>query len=230
MSRFAVFLPLLLACSSCGGSSATAPSSADPEPVLSTASAQPVREGGTQAAPPPGEGQAVAIFAGGCFWCMEGPFEELEGVFSVLSGYAGGPEIGPTYDEVSAHRTGHTEAIRVLYDPAVVTYERLLEVFWHNIDPTDGGGQFCDRGDQYRTAIFPQNDAERSAAEASKSAIASQLGQPIATRLEETDHFWIAEAYHQDFHRTNPSRYTRYRVGCGRDARLQELWGSSAGH
>ncbi|HJK91661.1 MAG TPA: peptide-methionine (S)-S-oxide reductase MsrA [Polyangiaceae bacterium LLY-WYZ-15_(1-7)] len=228
--------PTLLAVAACG--------SADPEPASPSASTTPAEPGpraeedtpsapppeGVHRAPEPGEGQAVAVFAGGCFWCMEKPFEELEGVVSVLSGYAGGDVDAPTYEQVSAGRTGHAEAVRVLYDPSVVSYEALLRVFWHNVDPTDGGGQFCDRGSQYRTAIFPQDDAQRAAAEASKAAIAAELDAPIVTALEEADAFWVAEGYHQDYYRTHPSRYQRYRLGCRRDARLQQLWGESAAH
>lgn len=188
------------------------------------------RTGGTQAAPAAPEGREVAIFAGGCFWCMERPFEDLDGVDSVLSGYAGGRVRAPTYDAVSAGSTGHAEAVRILFDPRRITYEQLLEVFWHNVDPVDGGGQFCDRGTQYRSAIFPVDAAQRRAAEASKRAIERRIGRAVATRIETTDAFWIAEAYHQDFYRTNPVRYRTYRQGCGRDARLREVWGASAGH
>lgn len=186
-------------------------------------------EGSSQAPPAP-EGKEVAIFAGGCFWCMERPFEDIEGVESVLSGYAGGRERRPTYEQVGTGRTGHAEAVRILYDPDRVSYERLLEVFWHNVDPLDGGGQFCDRGSQYRSAIFPLNAEQRRAAERSKRRIEQQLGRPVATRIERTDAFWVAEDYHQDFYRTNPERYSSYRRGCGRDARLRELWGEAAGH
>lgn len=230
MHRVGLLLAFLLACSSSCGSSEEPVRN---EPATETAGeethAEPEQHG-TRAAPPPAEGRAVAIFAGGCFWCMEGPFEAVEGVDAVLSGYAGGPERGPSYREVSSGSTGHTEAVHVTFDPSVVTYEQLLEVFWHNVDPLDAGGQFCDRGHHYRTAIFPVDDAQRTAAEASKAAIEEQLDHDVATELESTDEFWIAEDYHQDFYRTNPAHYTRYRTGCGRDARLREVWGDAAGH
>ena len=228
--RLAPLLALLVACSSSCGGEETSP--ANPDPSASAGEDQPARdlEGGTVAAPAQPEGRAVAIFAGGCFWCMEGPFEALGGVDSVLSGYAGGPEQHPSYRDVAHHRTGHAEAIRVVYDPAVVSYEQLLEVFFHNVDPTDEGGQFCDRGEQYRTAIFPVDDEQRTAARAAIERAGEQLDETIATRLESFDHFWVAEDYHQDFYRTNPEHYTRYRRGCGRDDRLRELWGDAAGH
>ena len=227
MHRISFLLAFVLACSSCG---------ATEEPATETESESPTsgrdepEHHGTRAAPPPADGRAVAIFAGGCFWCMEGPFEAIDGVDAVLSGYAGGPERGPSYREVSSGSTGHAEAVHVTFDPSVVSYERLLDVFWHNVDPLDGGGQFCDRGHHYRTAIFPVDDAQRAAAQASKAQIEEQLGRRVATELEQTAEFWIAEDYHQDFYRTNPAHYTRYRTGCGRDARLREVWGEAAGH
>lgn len=187
--------------------------------------------GGTARAPAPPEGRAEAIFAGGCFWCMEGPFEAIDGVDSVLSGYTGGAVRAPTYEAVSSGRTGHAEAVRVLYDPSRVTYERLLEVFWHNIDPTQAGGQFCDRGTQYRSSIFAVDAEQRRLAEASKANVARQLGQAIVTTIHEAEPFWVAEDYHQDFHHTHPARYQSYRRGCGRDRRLRALWGTAAaGH
>jgi len=161
---------------------------------------------------------------------MEGPFESLEGVSAVLSGYAGGRIEGPSYREVSSGRTQHIESIHVVYDPARVSYARLLEVFWHNVDPAQADGQFCDHGRQYRTAIFVSNAEERRLAEASKARVARQLGHAVATEIRDSAPFWIAEDYHQDFHRTHAEHYHRYREGCGRDARLRELWGASAGH
>ena len=184
----------------------------------------------TVAAPAPGPGQRVAVFAGGCFWCMEKPFDTLPGVISTTSGYAGGAPDGPSYKEVSSGATTHIEAIHVLYDPAMVSYERLLEVFWHNIDPTQDDGQFCDRGRQYRTAIFTSDPAERAAAEASKAKVAARLGAPVVTELRPAAPFWIAEEYHQDFYTKDPGRYKSYRAGCGRDRRLEQLWGPDAGH
>jgi len=217
----------LAACSSCGASSSTSESSTAPAAAVEES---PPHHDGTPPAPPLPEGRAAAVFAGGCFWCMEGPFEALEGVDAVLSGYAGGSERHPTYEQVSSGDTGHTEAVWIQYDPATITYAELLETYWHNVDAVDGGGQFCDRGTQYRPAIFPRDEEQRAAAAASIQAIQEQLGEDVAVRIEEHDEFWVAEGYHQDFYRTNPSRYTRYRVGCGRDARLQELWGEAASH
>ncbi len=185
---------------------------------------------GTSAAPPVQEGQAEAIFAGGCFWCMEKPFDVLDGVISTTSGYTGGSEKHPTYQQVSYHKTHHYEAIRVVYDPRKVDYGRLLEVFWHNVDPTDAGGQFCDRGDQYRTGIFTSDEGEIRKAEASKKKVAKEIGKRVTTEVLPKQTFWVAEEYHQDFYKKNPAHYTRYRVGCGRDARLRELWGDKAGH
>ena len=185
---------------------------------------------GTQAAPSAGEGQAEAVFAGGCFWCMEKPFDQVDGVLSTLSGYTGGPELHPAYKDVANHKTGHYEAIRVLYDPSVVSYETLLKTFWRNVDPTQANGQFCDRGDHYRSAIFVANKDERATAERSKVSSAETLQREIVTEILDRDTFWIAEDYHQDFYRTNPAHYNRYRTGCRRDARLDQLWGDAAGH
>jgi peptide methionine sulfoxide reductase msrA/msrB len=176
--------------------------------------------------PPPG-GLARATFAGGCFWCMEPPFDKVPGVASTTSGYAGGRVKNPRYEQVSAGTTGHAEAIQVAYDPAKVSYEQLLEVFWHNVDPLDKGGQFCDRGSQYRTAIFYEGEAQKRAAEESKGALeaSGRLPRPIVTEIVPLEAFYPAEAYHQDFYRKDPLRYRTYRAGCGRDRRLQELWG-----
>jgi len=171
------------------------------------------------------EGTAEAIFAGGCFWCMEGPFDKVHGVLETWSGYTGGPETGATYKQVSAGQTGHYEALRVVYDPDKVSYAQLLEVFWRNIDPTQADGQFCDRGKHYRSAIFASDPARVAAAKASRSAAARKLGQGIVTEILPASEFWLAEEYHQDFYLKNPSHYLRYRMGCGRDRRLLELWG-----
>ena len=202
-----------------GLSACSSPTRADPP------RSAPVAEGATVAAPPLAEGRAEAVFAGGCFWCMEGPFEALEGVDSVLSGYTGGRVSGPSYRAVSAGSTGHAEAVRVVYDPSRVSYAQLLEVFWHNIDPTQRDGQFCDHGTQYRTGIFVASDEERQQAEASRDRAAAALGRAIVTEITPATTFWVAEDYHQDFHRTHPERYHSYREGCGRDRRLRELWG-----
>ena len=188
-----------------------------------------IAAGPTQAAAPAGEGMAVAVFAGGCFWCMEVPFEKLSGVVSVESGYTGGPELGPTYHAVSRGETGHFEAIRVVYHPEQIDYAKLLSVFWHNVDPTQADGQFCDKGDQYRTAIFVATAEERKLAEASKFATEATLERSVVTPVFPAATFWLAEDYHQDFYKKNPTRYHSYRAGCGRDHRLQQLWGKLAG-
>jgi peptide-methionine (S)-S-oxide reductase len=180
----------------------------------------------TRAAGAPPADREVAIFAGGCFWCMEPPFERISGVDSVLSGFAGGRERSPSYKQVTSGRTGHAEAVRVQYDPERVSYDALLRVFWRNVDPLDGGGQFCDRGGHYRSAIFPVDESQRRAAQRSLEQVAERFGGAIATRLESTRHFWIAEEYHQDYYKKNPREYHAYRAGCGRDARLRQLWGS----
>lgn len=171
-------------------------------------------------------GKATAIFAGGCFWCIEADFEKLRGVVSVESGYTAGHKANPTYEEVSAGGTGHTEAVRVRYDPALVSYAQLLEYFWRHIDPTVKDQQFCDVGNQYRSGIYWQNDAERQAAQASRAALlASGKFKIIHTEIAATTTFYPAEAYHQDYYKKNPVRYTYYRNGCGRDARVDALWG-----
>jgi peptide-methionine (S)-S-oxide reductase len=181
----------------------------------------------TQAAPPPPAGMAVATFAGGCFWCMEPPFDKLPGVISTTSGYTGGTKVGATYREVSAGNTGHAEAVRIVYDPAKVSYGNLVAVFWRNVDPVDAGGQFCDRGDEYRTGIFVHDAEQRRVAEDSKRQLAesNRLGKPIVTQVVDAGPFYVAEDYHQDYYVKNPTKYQFYRWNCGRDARLQELWG-----
>lgn len=171
-------------------------------------------------APPLKKGQAEAIFASGCFWCAESDFEKLKGVTEVVSGYAGGHLDKPTYKAVGLGVTGHTEAIRVVYDPKKISYADLLEHFWTHVDYTDAGGQFCDRGSQYRPAIFPVDDAQRELAAYSKGQVEALVGGEVAVQLEEPGTFWVAEGYHQDFYKTNPEHYHRYRNGCGRDARV----------
>jgi peptide-methionine (S)-S-oxide reductase len=171
---------------------------------------------------------ATALFAGGCFWCMERPFDEVPGVVSTTSGYTGGRVDSPTYEQVSSGGTGHAEAVRVVYDPSRVTYETLLDVFWHNIDPTVRDRQFCDVGSQYRSAIFVSGPEERELAEASRRRVAERLGVPIQTEIADAGAFHPAEEYHQDYYRKNPIRYGFYRRGCGRDARLAEIWGADA--
>jgi len=172
---------------------------------------------------------ALATFAGGCFWCMEPPYDKLPGVIATTSGYIGGRTVNPTYEQVSSGGTGHAEAVQVTYDPDKVSYEKLLDVFWHNIDPTVRNRQFCDVGSQYRTAIFAHDDAQLKAAEASKAALdrTKPFPEPIVTEIVLAPRFYPAEDYHQDYYRKNPVRYKYYRAGCGRDARLKQLWGSA---
>lgn len=167
-----------------------------------------------------------AIFAGGCFWCMEPPFDKLDGVISTISGYTGGKSENPTYKEVTSGKTGHFEVVEVTYDPKKVSYERLLKIFWTNIDPENGKGQFCDRGSQYLSAIFTLNDEQKSIAQNSKTALINSniLNKPIATRILPASKFYPAEEYHQDYYLKNPARYNYYRNGCGRDRRLRGLW------
>lgn len=170
---------------------------------------------------------ATATFAGGCFWCMEKPFDDLEGVVSTTSGYTGGTVENPSYEQVSAGGTGHVEAMQVRYDPTKLSYDDLLAVFWPNIDPLDDRGQFCDKGSQYRAKIFVQTEAERQRAEASKQALADRFAQPIVTAIEPAQPFYAAEAYHQDYYLKHPVRYNFYRTACGRDKRLTEVWGTA---
>ena len=172
-------------------------------------------------------GAATAIFAGGCFWCTESDFEKLPGVISAESGYTAGQTINPTYEQVSAGGTGHTEAVRVVYDPAKVSYPQLLDYFWHTIDPTVKDRQFCDSGTQYRSGIYFQNEAERKAAEESRNALLKEgKVKQVYTEIQLAKVFYPAEEYHQDYSKKNPVRYAYYRRGCGRDARLAQIWGS----
>lgn len=171
---------------------------------------------------------ATASFAGGCFWCMESDFEKLPGVLTVVSGYEGGKEQNPTYEQVSAHETGHAESVEVTYDPAKVSYVQLLDWYWHHIDPLTANAQFCDHGPQYRSVIFYRNEAEKAAVLASKQKYEKQLGQSIVTQIVPTSTFWPAEDYHQDYYKKNPLRYNYYRLSCGRDARVKEVWGADA--
>jgi len=185
----------------------------------------------TKEAPPPADkGLRVAIFSGGCFWCMEHPFDELDGVVSTTSGYTGGRLPNPSYEQVSSGATGHAESIRVVYDPAKVTYRRLLDVFWHNIDPVARNGQFCDIGNQYRSAIYYNDETEKQQAEASRAEVqaSGRFQEPIATLIEPASTFYAAEDYHQDYYRKNPLRYKFYRYNCGRDQRLEAIWGAPA--
>lgn len=179
-----------------------------------------------------GRGLAKAAFAGGCFWCMEHPFDELSGVISVNSGYTGGRNKNPTYEEVSSGGTGHAESVQIIYDPGRISYEKLLDVFWRNIDPTTSNRQFCDSGNQYRSAIFYNNETQKKLAMASKQALerSKPFKGPIVTQIVPAGEFYPAEEHHQHFYKKNPLEYKYYRYRCGRDKRLRELWGRAANH
>ncbi len=176
-----------------------------------------------------GPGLATAIFAGGCFWCMEPPFDKLDGVVSTTSGYTGGHKKNPSYKEVSNGGTGHAEVVRVVYDSTKISYTQLLDVFWHNIDPLTPNRQFCDKGSQYRSAIFFHDQTQRQLAEQSKKELeaSKRFKRPIVTQIVPASEFYAAEEYHQDYYRKNPLRYKFYRYNCGRDQRLKDLWGST---
>lgn len=180
-------------------------------------------------APPPDQQRAVATFASGCFWCTEADFEKVDGVIDAVSGYTGGRVANPTYEQVSTGNTGHIEAVQVFYDPSRVTYGQLLTVFWRNVDPEDGTGQFCDKGEQYTSAIFYATPAEQAQAEASKRAVqqSGRITGTVATRIVPAGVFYNAEEYHQSYYKKNPIRYRFYRNGCGRDQRLKQLWGNN---
>ncbi len=169
-----------------------------------------------------------AYFAGGCFWCMEEAFEKVEGVLSATSGYMGGTVVNPSYEEVSAGRTGHAESVEVVYAPAKVSYQKLLDAFWRNVDPVTPNAQFCDHGSQYRSAIFFQTDEEKRASDTSKQAIeqSKRFAEPIVTQIVPASRFYPAEEYHQDFYKKNPIRYKFYKYNCGRAQRLEALWGN----
>ena len=182
----------------------------------------------------------TAIFAGGCFWCVEADFDKVDGVKKTISGFAGGHAVDPTYKQVTAGGTGHLEVVEVTYDPAKVSYETLLDVFWHSVDPTDAGGQFCDRGESYTTAVFVRNDVELAAAEASKDAAEDELGVAVVTPILEASAFYPAGRYHQNYYKsqdrilsrfgyiTKAEAYKGYRRGCGRDVRVEQVWGETA--
>jgi peptide-methionine (S)-S-oxide reductase len=170
------------------------------------------------------EKTAKAIFAGGCFWCVESDFDPVPGVLSTTSGYIGGENDNPTYE----NHPGHREAVRIEYDDTKTTYAKLLDVFWHSVDPLDAGGQFCDRGHSYTTAVYAADDADLKAAEASKAEVAALLKEPVATEIVKAPAFWPAEDYHQDFYHKSPARYKYYRYACGRDDRVEEVWGEAA--
>lgn len=189
--------------------------------AVATAAAQ------TPPAPKPSGDAATAIFAGGCFWCVEEAFEKVPGVIGAVSGYTGGTVQKPTYEQVTGKNTGHFEAVQVTYDPSKVTYAQLVDWFWRNIDPVDAKGQFCDKGSPYLTAIFYRDDEQKKVAEAAKQALEASgvLKQPIATKLVAAGAFWEAEDYHQDYHKKNSHRYQYYKTACGRAQRLEQIWG-----
>ncbi len=213
------WIPLLLACCLCLWGC---------QPSTETAS-----QAAAPSTPPAVERPEVtetATFAGGCFWCMEKPFDQIPGVFETISGYTGGALEDPSYGQVSSGQTGHAEAVQVVYDPKTVSYETLLDTFWTNVDPVDSGGQFCDRGSQYRTEIFYHSAAQKNAAEASKQALTESqtLNRPIVTPITQVTEFYPAEDYHQDYYLKNPLHYKAYRFSCGRDQRLAKVWGKEA--
>jgi methionine-S-sulfoxide reductase len=179
--------------------------------------------------PAPEAKAAVATFAGGCFWCVEEAFEKVPGVMSAVSGYTGGTVPNPTYEQVSKETTGHAEAVRVTYDPGKVSYEQLVDWFWRNVDPTQAGGQFCDRGSSYRSALFVHDEAQRKVAEETKRALAAsgRLKQPVVTEIVAAGAFYEAEDYHQDYYKKNPNRYRFYKFNCGRVQRLEQIWGKA---
>lgn len=183
---------------------------------------------GFAATPSAAENLGTITLAGGCFWCVESDFDKIEGVVETISGYTGGTLDAPTYQDVTAGGTGHREAVQITFDPSLVSYETLLMAFWSSVDPTDPGGQFCDRGQSYQTAVFVADDAERALAEASKKAAAAALGQDIVTPIEQAGPFFPAEAYHQDYYQKNPVRYEYYRWSCGRNQRVKDVWGDRA--
>ena len=187
---------------------------------------------GAQQPPAATAATAKAIFAGGCFWCVESDFDKVPGVLSTTSGYTGGTVANPSYEQVSAKTTGHAEAVEVVFDPAKVSYSQLVEHFWHTIDPTLKDGQFCDLGSPYRTGIFAVDAAQLQVAQASRAALekSKPFKAPIVTEIVKAGAFYAAEGYHQDYYKKNPVRYQYYRLNCGRDARLKQLWGSQAGH
>lgn len=178
----------------------------------------------------PSTTKGVATFAGGCFWCMEPPFERLPGVVSVTSGYTGGSKRNPTYEEVSEGGTGHAESVEVRFDPSKISYEKLLDVYWHNVDPLTSNAQFCDHGNQYRTAIFYHDEEQHQLAVASMREVQKRFKEKVVTQIVPATEFWPAEGYHQDYYKKNPIRYRFYRFNCGRDARLEQVWGSAPEH
>jgi peptide-methionine (S)-S-oxide reductase len=193
----------------------------DSEPAAKMAPAE-----GNPAAATQGE-RGVAVFAGGCFWCVESAYDDLDGVYSAVSGYTGGKKANPGYYEVAGGKTRHAEAVRVVYDPAKLSYAKLIDVFWKNVDPFQRDGQFCDHGPQYRSEVYVADPVQRALAEKTRADVAKRFGREVVTKVSDASIFWPAEEYHQDFHRKSPVRYLSYRMGCGRDRRLAELWGKS---
>lgn len=181
--------------------------------------------------PMPQGGQEVAVLAGGCFWCLESDMDKLLGVVSTTSGYTGGTVVNPTYEQVGAGDTGHAEAVWVVYDPTIVTYAKVVDFFLHHVDPTDAGGQFCDRGSQYRTGIYPRDAAQEEVAKAAIAALDASkvLLTKVATEVKPGQQFYAAEVYHQDYYRANPTGYQRYRQGCGRDDKVAKIWARANG-
>ena len=200
--------------------------------ILQPAVAQTKPTPAAAATPTPTATTARAIFAGGCFWCVESDFDKIPGVISTTSGYTGGNTVNPSYEQVSSHSTGHAEAVEVVYDPTKVSYERLVEYFWHTIDPTVKDQQFCDRGSPYRTAIFAVGPEQLKIAQASRASLekTKPFKEPVVTEIVPASVFYPAEDYHQDYYKKNPIRYKYYRTSCGRESRLAQLWGDKAGH
>ena len=188
-----------------------------------------VQSSGSSTAPRPAAAD-TALFAGGCFWSMEYGFEGRKGILDVSSGYSGGKLANPTYDDVNTETTGHMETVQVVFDPRQVSYKTLLDLYWHRTDPTQADGQFCDHGASYHPAIFWRNEAQRAAAEASAKAVARQLGKPVVTYIRKAGPFWRAEDYHQDFYKKSATHYHAYSMACGRDRKLDEIWGKQATH
>lgn len=215
-----------------GALSLTPSCAADGAKNKSNASAAAAASAARETTSAPAAGLAETTFAGGCFWCEETAFEQRDGVISVTSGYTGGQKLNPTYEEVSSGGTGHAESVDIVYDPKKISYERLLEIFWHNVDPTQADGQFCDHGNQYRSAIFYRGETQHRLAEESKKKIeaSGRFKKPIVTQIVLATTFYPAEEYHQDFWRKDPVRYQTYRLGCGRDQRLKQIWGSLDTH
>ena len=228
--KVALAASLLIAGSACAQSGAGNTSNAVDTSVTSQ---PPVNQGSAATQPFDNStvpaGKAVAIFAGGCFWCMEPPFDALDGVESTISGYTNGQLADPGYKQVSAGYTGHTEAVKIVYDPAKISYQQLLDVFWVNVDPTAENRQFCDSGSQYRSGIYPVNEEQRRLAVASKQQVEKEFSE-VYTEIESANTYYDAEDYHQDYYQKNPIRYKYYRYGCGRDKQLEDLWGSRYQH